>query len=77
MEPKRKKNKIEQSPSETNAMVNIVTSCSSLHQILNYRLFPICWFTNEVGNTQRLLKLTLQLQLRSSPSAHLLLPRII
>jgi hypothetical protein len=44
-----------------------VTPCSSLHQILNYRLFPICRFTDEVGNTQRLLKPTLQLHLRRLP----------
>jgi hypothetical protein len=50
-------------------MVNIVTPCSSLHQILNYRLFPICRFTDKVGNMQRLLKPTLQLHLRTSPSA--------
>jgi hypothetical protein len=45
------------------AVVNIVSPCSSLHQILNYRLFPICQFTDEVGNMQRLLKPTLQLHL--------------
>jgi hypothetical protein len=45
-------------------MVNIVTPCSSLHQILNYRLFPICRLTDEVGNMQRLLKPTLQLHLQ-------------
>jgi hypothetical protein len=50
-------------------MVNIVTPCSSLHQILNCRLFSICRFTDEVGNMQRLLKPTLQLHLRRSPSA--------
>jgi hypothetical protein len=56
-----------ESLSETDAMVNIVTPCSSLHQILNYRLFPICQFTDEVGNMQRLLKSTLQLHLRRLP----------
>jgi hypothetical protein len=50
-------------------MVNTVSPCSSLHQILNYRLFPICRFTDEVGNMQRLLKPTLQLHLLTSPSA--------
>jgi hypothetical protein len=50
-------------------MVNIVTPCSSLHQILNYCLFPICRFTDEGGNMQCLLKPTLQLHLRMSPSA--------
>jgi hypothetical protein len=61
------KNRTEQNPSETDAMVNIVTPYSSLHQILNYRLFPICRFTDEVGNMQRLLKPTLHLHLRRSP----------
>jgi hypothetical protein len=62
-------NQKNKNPSETYAVVNIGTPCSSLHQILNYRLFPICRFTNEVGNMQRLLKPTLQLHLRTSPSA--------
>jgi hypothetical protein len=57
-------------------MVNIVTICSSLHQILNYRFFPICWFTNDVGIAQRLLKSTLQLHLRRAPSIVLILPKI-
>jgi hypothetical protein len=66
---KTKKNEQEQNHSETDAMVNIVTPCSSLHQILNYRLFPICRFTDEVGNMQRLLKPTLQLHSRRLPRA--------
>jgi hypothetical protein len=48
-------------------VVDIRTPRSSLHQILNYRLFFICRFTDEVGNMQRLLKPTLQLHLRRSP----------
>jgi hypothetical protein len=69
-------NRTEQNLSETDAMVNIVTICSSLYQMLNYRFFPICWFTNEVGITQRLLKPTLQLHLRKAPSTISILPRI-
>jgi hypothetical protein len=64
-------------PSETDAMVNIVSPCSSLHQILNYGLFPICRFTDEVGNMQRLLKPTLQLHLRRSLSSSPELPEAI
>jgi hypothetical protein len=58
-------------------MVNIGTRRSSLHQILNYRLFPICRFTDEVGNMQRLLKPTLQLHLRRSPLGSPDLPEAI
>jgi hypothetical protein len=53
--------------SETVAVVDIGTPRLSLHQILNYRLFPICRFTDEVGNMQRLLKPILQLHLRRPP----------
>jgi hypothetical protein len=64
-------------PSETIAMVDIGTPRSSLHQILNYRLFPICRFTDEVGNMQRLLKYNLQLHLRRSPVGSPNLPEAI
>jgi hypothetical protein len=64
-------------PSENYAMVNIVTPCSSLHQILNYRLFPICRFKDKVGNMQRLLKPTLQLHLRRLPRFSPELPEAI
>jgi hypothetical protein len=67
----------EQNPSETDAMVNIGTPCSSLHQILNYRLFPICRFTDEVGNMQHILKPTLQLHLRRLPRCPPELPEAI
>jgi hypothetical protein len=50
--------------SETVAVLDIGTSCSSVHQILNYCLFPICRFTDEVGNMQCVLKPILQLHLR-------------
>jgi hypothetical protein len=50
--------------SETVAVVDIGTPRSSLHQILNDCLFPICRFTDEVGNMQGLLKPILQLHLR-------------
>jgi hypothetical protein len=66
-----------QNLSETDAVVNIVTPCSSLHQIWNYHSFPICRFTDEVGNMQRLLKPSLQLHLRTSPSSSPELPEAI
>jgi hypothetical protein len=50
--------------SETAAVVDIGTPRSSLHQILNYCLFPTCRFTDEVENMQRLRKPILQLHLR-------------
>jgi hypothetical protein len=56
---------------------HIGTPCSSLHQILNYRLFPICRFIYEVGNMQRLLKPTLQLHLRRSPLGSPELPEAV
>jgi hypothetical protein len=58
-------------------MVHIGTPRSSLHQILNYRLFPICRFTDEVGTMQRLLKPTLQLHLQRSPLGSPKLPEAI
>jgi hypothetical protein len=58
-------------------MLDIGTPHSSLHQILNYRLFPICRFTDEVGNMQRLLKPTLQLHLQRSPLGSPKLPEAI
>jgi hypothetical protein len=61
---KTRRKKERTNPSETVAVVDIGTPRSSLHQILNYCLFPICRFTDEVGNMQRLLKPILQLHLR-------------
>jgi hypothetical protein len=58
-------------------MVDIGTPRSSPHQILNYCLFPICRFTDEVGNMQRLLKPILQLHLWRSPLGSPDLPEVI
>jgi hypothetical protein len=55
----------------------VAVSLSSLHQMLNYCLFPICRFTDEVGNMQRLLKPILQLYLRRPPLGSPNLPEAI
>jgi hypothetical protein len=74
---KQEKKERTNSLSETVAVVDIGTPRSSVHQILNYCLFPICRFTDEVGNMQRLLKPILQLHLRRPPLGSPNLPEAI